>query len=86
VAAECPHEKAIGRPDREEAPARLGYSHMTEAITATPGIRGVDGRQLPEVNREDFGPMPEMRQKTGTAKAIANPTTTSGLVRTTSTL
>jgi hypothetical protein len=30
--------------------------------------------------------MPEMRQKTGTAKAIANPTTTSGLVRTTSTL
>jgi hypothetical protein len=36
---------------------------MTEAITATPGIRVVDGRQ-----------------------AIANPTTTSGLVMTTSTL
>jgi hypothetical protein len=30
--------------------------------------------------------MPELRQKTGTAKAIANPMTTSGLVRTTSTL
>jgi hypothetical protein len=42
VAAECPHVKAIGRPDREEALARLGYSHMTEAITATPGIRVVE--------------------------------------------
>jgi hypothetical protein len=79
---------------------------MTEAITATPGIRVVDGRQVPEANRGGLrpdlecrptavgtncksrrhAPMPEMRQKTGTAKAIANPTTTSGLVMTTSTL
>jgi hypothetical protein len=71
---------------RTEKKRRRGWGQPHDRGHRHPGIRGVDGRQLPEVNREDFGPMPEMRQKTGTAKAIANPTTTSGLVRMTSTL